>query len=82
MPDQNITPEPANPGRTKVKILKPFQYNGQFVHPGDEVDMNEERAVNHMRAGDVDRDEVLINKIKTRRVAAAEAAKADAGGDW
>ena len=69
-------------GRVMVKIIRPFKYNGTFVEAGAEVEMNEERAVNHMRAGDVERQEPLIEKIKQRRIAAAEAAKADAGLDW
>ena len=63
-------------------VTIPFMYNGSFVREGDEIDMNEDRAVNHMRAGDVERDEELIQKIKDRRTAAAQAAIADAGGDW
>jgi len=68
--------------RVKVKIIRPFKYNGTFVEAGQEVDMNEERAVNHMRVGDVERNENLIKKIKERRAAAADAAKADANKDW
>jgi hypothetical protein len=66
----------------KVKILKAFKYNGTFVEPGQVVDMNEARAVNHMRAGDVERDEALISKIKAQREAEATAAIADARKDW
>lgn len=69
-------------GRVMAKILVPFQYNGTMLKVGDVVEMNEERAVNHMRAGDVERDEALISKIKQRRVDAAEAAKSDANADW
>jgi len=68
--------------RVKVKIVRPFKYNGQFVEAGQEVEMNEDRAVNHMRVGDVERNEDLIKKIKERRAAAADAAKADAQKDW
>lgn len=68
--------------RINVKILKPFMYNGTMLQIGDVVEMNDERAVNHMRAGDVERDEGLINEIKERRSAAAEAAMDDAKGDW
>ena len=74
--------KPLPSGRTTVKILRPFKYNGQFVQEGQMVDMNEDRAVNHMRAGDVERNEELIIKVKQRRQAAAEAAAADAKGDW
>ncbi len=76
---------PATPlaeGRVMVKILKPFKYNGNFVEEGQLVEMNESRAVNHMRVGDIERDEELIKKIKDQRTAAANAAIADAGGDW
>lgn len=69
-------------GKVRATILRPFKYNGEFVQAGDVVVMNEERAVNHMRVGDVERQEDLIAKVKERRIAAAEAAKADAGGDW
>lgn len=69
-------------GRVMAKILKPFKYNGEFVQAGDVVEMNEERAVNHMRVGDIERQEDLINKIKQQRIDAADAAKSDAGGDW
>ena len=83
MSDENKDVEQANKsGRVLVKILKAFMYNGSFVREGGEIDMNEDRAVNHMRAGDVERDEELIQKIKDRRTAAAQAAIADAGGDW
>lgn len=68
--------------RVNVKILKPFVYNGMMLQTGDVAEMNDERAVNHMRAGDVERDEGLINEIKERRTAAAEAAMDDAKGDW
>jgi len=51
-------------GRVMVKILSPFKYNGTFVQAGDVVEMNEDRAVNHMRVGDVERNEELIAKIK------------------
>lgn len=68
--------------KIKVKILKSFFYNGILVKEGDEVEMNKERAVNHMRAGDIKRDEQLIKKIKEQRLAAAEAAKSDALEDW
>lgn len=65
-----------------VKVLKAFKYNGEFVYEGDVIEMNENRAVNHMRVGDLERDEALIEKIKQERIAAAEAAAKDAGGDW
>ncbi len=68
--------------RVSVKIAKAFQYNGSFVREGDEVDMNESRAVNHMRVGDVVRDESLINKVKAERLGAAKAAQADAEAEW
>jgi hypothetical protein len=68
--------------KVKIKILRPFQYNGKFVNEGDEIEMNEERAVNHMRVGDVERDEQLIKKIKEQRQAAAEAAIVDAQANW
>ncbi len=69
-------------GRVLVKVLKPFKYNGEFVDVGQMIDMNESRAVNHMRVGDLERNEELIEKIKQQRVAAAEAARADAEGEW
>lgn len=69
-------------GRVLVKVLKPFKYNGEFVDVGQEINMNEDRAVNHMRVGDLERDESLIEKVKARRIAAAEAAKSDAAGEW
>lgn len=69
-------------GKVKVKILKSFMYNGIDLAPGDEVEMNFSRAVNHMRVGDVERDEELIATIKAERIARAEAAKKDAQGDW
>lgn len=79
----NENPPSALPdGRVLAKVLKPFQYNGVQLKEGDVVDFNEERAVNHMRAGDVERNEALINKIKQRRIDAAEAAKSDASQDW
>lgn len=68
--------------KVKVKVAKPFMFNGLFVKPGDEVEMNEERAVNHMRAGDLERNEEVISKIKARREASANAALADAKGEW
>lgn len=68
--------------KLKVKILRAFKYNGEFVAPGQEVEMNEERAANHMRAGDIERNEELISKIKAQREAAATAAIADARKDW
>ena len=68
--------------RVKVKVAKPFMYNGNLLDVGSEVEMNDERAANHMRAGDVERDERLILIIKARREAAASAAIADARGDW
>lgn len=57
-------------------------YNGTLVKPGDEIEMNDERAANHMRAGDVERDEKVVEIIKARRLAAANAAAADASGTW
>lgn len=69
-------------GRVQVKVLKGFMYNGSMVNPDDVIEMNLERAVNHMRVGDVERQEDLIEKVKASRVAAAEAAKADAEGEW
>lgn len=78
MEDNQLLPE----GRVLVKVLKPFMYNGVFVKPGDKVEFNEERAVNHMRAGDVERQEELIAKIKSQREAKAEAAIADAKAEW
>ncbi len=57
-------------------------YNGTMVQEGEQVEMNDERAVNHMRVGDVERDEALIDKIKSKRHAAATAAIADAEGSW
>lgn len=71
-----------NMNKIKVKVLKPFQYNGVYVGVGEEVEMNEERAVNHMRVGDVERNEQLIIKIKEQRAAAAEAVIADAQKNW
>jgi len=69
--------------RVKVKILRPFMYNGELLKEGQEdVDMNIERAVNHMRAGDVERQDDVIAEVKQARSAAADAAKADAEGDW
>lgn len=68
--------------KVKVKIVKPFMYNGKMLSKDEEVEMNIARAVNHMRVGDVERDEVLVDRIKQERIAAAEAAKADAQGDW
>lgn len=68
--------------RVTAKIAKPFMYNGELLAVGQEVDMNIERAVNHMRVGDVERDEDAINEVKAARQAAAEAATADAKGDW
>lgn len=73
---------PLAEGRVLVKVIKPFKYNGEFVEEGQTIEMNEARAVNHMRVGDIERDEDLIQKIKDQRTAAAEAAIADAGGDW
>lgn len=68
--------------RVTAKIAKPFMYNGVLLEVGQEVEMNIERAVNHMRVGDVERDEDAINEVKAARQAAAEAATADAKGDW
>lgn len=68
--------------RVNVKVLKPFMYNGSFVKEGEEIDMNESRAVNHMRVGDLSRDETLINKVKAERLGAAKAAQADAEAEW
>jgi hypothetical protein len=83
MSDENTIDTPViSQDRVVVKILKPFMYNGSFVREGDEVEMNEARAVNHMRVGDVERNEDLIKKIKEQRTSAAQAAIADAEGDW
>lgn len=68
--------------RVKVKIAKPFMYNGVMVQPGDEVEMFADRAYNHMRVGDVERDENVVSEIKAKREAAAKAALADAQKDW
>lgn len=68
--------------RITVKILRPFMYNGKYVEAGSDVEMNIERAVNHMRVGDIERDENAIAEVKQARQAAAEAAAADAKGDW
>jgi len=72
----------TQPERVKVEILKSFMYNGKRVQPGDIVEFNEDRAVNHMRAGDIKRDESLIKKIKEQRIAEAEALKTDAQKEW
>lgn len=77
--DQNLK---KKDGRVLVKIIKPFKYNGEFVQEGQEVEMNEDRAVNHMRVGDVERQDDLINKVKQRRIDAAKAAQDDASRDW
>lgn len=69
-------------GRVTVKVLKGFMYNGTMLKAGDSVEMNEDRAVNHMRAGDLERDEKVVEKVKARRLGAAKAAQADASGDW
>lgn len=83
MGEEKVNPSSSLPeGRVLVKIVRPFKYNGVFVSEGDEVEMNEDRAVNHMRIGDVERQDELIKKVKDRRIAAAEAAKGDALGDW
>jgi hypothetical protein len=68
--------------RITAKIVKPFIYNGALLEAGQEVEMNIERAVNHMRVGDVERNEEAIGEVKASRQAAAEAAQADAKGDW
>lgn len=69
--------------RVKVKILKPFMYNGKMLEVDQEdVDMNIERAVNHMRVGDVERNEEVVNEVKQARLDAANSAAADAKGDW
>ena len=68
--------------KINVKIAKPFMFNGQMLNVGDEVEMNASRAVNHMRVGDVERDEDLIAEIKASRIADAKSAQADAEGDW
>lgn len=70
------------PGRVLAKIVRAFMYNGTMLEVGQSVDMNEERAVNHMRAGDVERDNALVEKVKNRRLEAAKAAQADAEGNW
>lgn len=57
-------------------------YNGQMVVAGAEVEMNENRAVNHMRVGDVERQEKLVERVKQRRLGAAKAAQKDAEGKW
>ena len=79
MPDEKID---LPDGRVMVVIAKPFMYNGNLLKVGDKVEMNRNRAVNHMRVGDVERDDVLIAEVKQVRVDAAEAAKADAQGEW
>ncbi len=69
-------------GRVQVTVKSAFMYNGTFVKEGDVIDMNVERAVNHMRVGDVERDEELIAKVKEDRKAKADALRADAEGEW
>lgn len=68
--------------RITAKVLKPFMYNGTLLEVDQEVDLNIERAVNHMRVGDVERNEDAIAEVKAYRQAAAESAQADAKGDW
>ncbi len=86
MSDENSKVETAETklpeGRVMVTIKTGFMYNGTFVNEGEVVEMNVDRAVNHMRVGDVERDEELIAKVKEARTAKAKAAQADAEGDW
>lgn len=76
--NENQLPE----GRVNVTVKSGFMYNGTFVTEGEVIEMNIDRAVNHMRAGDIERDEELIAKVKDDRVAKAKAAQADAEGEW
>lgn len=82
MPDETEEKKALPEGRVMVVVLRPFKYNGTFVQEGDTIEMNQDRAVNHMRVGDLERDDELIQQVKDRRIAAAEAAKGDAEGDW
>ena len=70
------------PEKVKVTIRQPFMYNGTLAKVGDVVDMYDERAYNHMRAGDVERDEAIIATVRQRRLAAAEAAHKNASESW
>lgn len=68
--------------KVTVTIVNPFMYNGTMLKAGDEVELPRDRAVNHMRVGDVERDDALIEAVKQERKAKAEAAIADANKDW
>lgn len=80
--NKDIQEDKLPSGRVKVTVKSAFMYNGTFVKEGDVIDMNEERAVNHMRVGDLERDEALITRIKEKRAAAAKQLQDDAEGDW
>lgn len=58
----------------KVKIKRPFIYNGAALRPGDEVEMADpKRAVRHMLAGDIERDEKAVIDYKNKMIAEGEA---------
>lgn len=58
----------------KVKIRRPFIYNGAVLRPGDEIDMpDNNRAVRHMLAGDVERDDRAIGDYRDKMIAEGEA---------
>ncbi len=57
----------------KIKVKAPFMYNGKMLQAGDEEEMNEDKAVRHMRAGDLEKDQKAIEKYKNKMIAKHEA---------
>lgn len=68
--------------KLKVKVLKPFMYNGTMLRYGQEVELDFNRAVRHMRFGDVERNEDAIKTYKARLEAEAQAQIESAKSDW
>lgn len=68
--------------KIKAKVIRPFMYNGKMLKKGEVVEFNIERAVNHMRVGDLERNEEAIKKVKEKRRGQAEALLKDAEKDW
>lgn len=58
--------------KVKCKVLKPFMYNGKLLVEGEIAEFYTDRAARHMRIGDLEKDENVVEAYKNKLRAEAE----------
>jgi len=65
-----------------VKVINPWLYNGVMLKEGEDIELNFNKAIRHMKVGDVERDEDGIKRYKATQKSNAEAQLRDSQADW